>query len=97
MVSGLLTADEFTQMKSDYEVKIAALSARADEIRNNKRETEQNASQYRDLASAVSAVIANDTLTAELIDRLVDKILVSPDKSFEVRFKFADEFSEVTL
>jgi DNA invertase Pin-like site-specific DNA recombinase len=96
MVNGLLTADEFTQMKSDYEAKIATLSARADEIRNNKRETEQNASQYRDLASAVSAVIANDTLTAELIDRLVDKILVSPNKSFEVWFKFADAFSEVT-
>lgn len=95
MVSGLITQDEFVKMKADYEAKIEALSRRADEIRGRKREIKEQVSEYHDLADAVSAAISNDNLTAEIIDRLVDKILVHPDKSFEVIFRFKDEFEEV--
>jgi DNA invertase Pin-like site-specific DNA recombinase len=92
MVSELITSDEFVQMKADYEAKIAGLSERANVLRGVKRKDENHAVEYRDLADAVSAVLANERLTKELIDRLVDKILVKPDKSFEIRFKFADVF-----
>jgi DNA invertase Pin-like site-specific DNA recombinase len=92
MMSGLITSDEFVEMKAGYEAKIAELSERANELRDVKRKTEDNVTEYRNLADAVSAVLADERLTKELIDRLVDKILVKPDKSFEIRFKFADVF-----
>lgn len=95
MVSGLITREEFVDMKSDYETKIAVLSRRADEIRDILREMKEQVSEYHDLADAVSAAICDDTLTAEIINRLVDRILVHPDKSFEITFKFKDEFGEV--
>ena len=95
MVGGLITQDEFIQMKADYEGKIAALSKQADEIRERKYTTKAAATEYRDIAEAVAAAISDDTLTTEIIDRLVDKIKVHPDKSFEVLYKFRDEFREV--
>lgn len=95
MVSGLITQDDFVQMKADYEAKITALSRCADEIRDHMRDIREQVSEYRDLADAVSAAISDDTLTAEIIDRLVEKVLVHPDKSFEVIFRFKDEFGEV--
>ena len=92
MVGGMITRDEFGQMKADYEAKIADLSNRAKEIRNSRRETEQKNKDYTDFAQAVSTVTASDSLTEEIIDKLVEKVLVNPDKSVEVYFKFADVF-----
>jgi DNA invertase Pin-like site-specific DNA recombinase len=94
MVGGVITRDEFTSMKADYEARIAALSARADEIRNLFYAEKARSDERRDLADAVSDVLANERLTAELVSRLVERIDVSPDKSFEVVFKFNNEFCE---
>jgi DNA invertase Pin-like site-specific DNA recombinase len=94
LVTGIIDADEFRQMKSDYEAKITALSERADEIRSDSREIEAKKSEYDNLTDAVSAVIRDDKLTGEIIDRLVDKILVYTGNKFEIHFKFADEFQE---
>jgi hypothetical protein len=95
LVSGLINADEFKQMKSDYEMKIAELSEKSDEIRNQKREAETRKNEYQSLENAVVSVLSNEILTADIIDKFVDKILVNPDKSFEVQFKFADIFGGV--
>jgi len=92
MVGGVITRNEFIQMKTDYEAKIADLSNRADEIRNARRETENRKKEYGDFAEAVSAVLANEKMTEEIIDKLVEKIFVNPDKSVELYFKFADVF-----
>lgn len=95
MVSGLITQDEFVRMKTDYEAKIEALSKQADAIRSRKYEAKAQAAEYRDLADAVSAAISDDSLTAEIINRLIQEIRVSPDKSFIVTYRFRDEFKEV--
>jgi hypothetical protein len=95
MVSSLITKDEFVQMKADYEAKIELLSQQANEIRNRQREAKNHATEYRDLADAVSAAISDDTLTKGIIDMLVEEIRVSPDKSFDVLFRFRNEFEGV--
>ena len=92
MVDGVITRDEFVQMKSDYETKIADLSHRADEIRGMKHKAEKRQDEYQNLVEAVSAVLASDRLTAEIIDKLIDKVLVNPDKSIDVHFTFCDMF-----
>ena len=95
MISGLITKDEFVQMKADYLTNIERLSNRADEIRNQRYETSAHATEYRDFADAVSTAICDDELTAEIIERLVQEIRVRPDKSFDVVFRFRNEFGEV--
>jgi hypothetical protein len=91
LVSALITTDEFSQMKSDYEHKIKELSDRADAIRREKRATESEIKDFLNLSDAVFSVKCRFDLTAELVDKLIDKILVSHDKSFEIVFKFRDE------
>ena len=95
MVCGMITKDEFIQMKADYEAKIAALSKLADKIRGRKYNTKAAVTEYRDIADAVSAAVNDDALTAEIIDRLVKEIKVKPDKTFEVVYTYRDEFREV--
>jgi DNA invertase Pin-like site-specific DNA recombinase len=92
MVGGAISRSEFVQMKADYEAKIAVLSRRADEIRGSRREAERRNKEYADFGEAVSAVLSSDSLTGEIIEKLVEKVLVNPDKSVEMHFKFADAF-----
>ncbi len=97
MVSGIITADEFVLMKADYEAKIEALTRQADMIRNNKYETASQAAAIRNTHDAVNAALRDNKLTAEIISLLVDKILVNPDKSFEIVLNFQDEYREVCV
>ena len=96
MISDLITREEFIQMKADYEAKIEALSNQADEIRNRRYEAKAKLSESHDVADAASETLSDKILTAELVDRLVQEIRVYPDKSFDLRFRFQDEFEEVS-
>ncbi len=95
MVAGLINAEEFTAMKTDYEGKIAALSERADQIRTQRRERASEQESYRDFADAASEAHSSKELTADTINCLVEKIQVQRDKSFEILLRFKDEFREV--
>ncbi len=95
MLGGLITADEFAAMKADYEAKIDVLSKRADEIRTQRREGASHREAYTEFANAATEAIAGNELTADVIDRLVERILVKRDKSFEIVLRFRDEFQEV--
>jgi len=95
LIGNLITSDEYTRMKSEYEAKISELSSRADTIRNTQMKLDKKKEHYESIADVVNAVIENDTINAEIMDLLVDKIVVNPDKSFEVFFNYKDELGKV--
>jgi len=96
MVGGMITAEEFSEMKAAYEARIKALSDRADMIRNARRDAENLLLEYRDFNNTASAAVNGDGLNAEIVGRLVEKILIYPDKSIEVCLRYSDEFKEVS-
>ncbi len=95
LVAGAITAEEFSALKADYEGKIEALSRRADQLRAKRRERRNERESYQHFSDAVSEALAEHELTADTAQRLVDRILVHRDKSFEIVFRFRDEFREV--
>ncbi|MDR0916423.1 MAG: recombinase family protein [Oscillospiraceae bacterium] len=95
LVTAVITPDEFSDMKQSYESKIAALTSRADALQNERRELQRQLDEYRELSERVNSVECESDLTAELVDALIEKICVYRDKSFEVHFRFKDEFGEV--
>jgi len=95
LVAGVITAEEFSALKADYEGKIEALSRRADQLRAKRRERRNEREAYQDFADAVSEMLAEHELTADTAQRLVERVLVHRDKSFEIDFRFRDEFREV--
>ena len=94
MLGGLITAKEFSSMKAGYQAEIDALSKHADEIRIRRRERNSGREAYRDFADAVSDALANQELRADIADRLIEKILVRYNKSFEIVLRYQDEFAE---
>jgi hypothetical protein len=95
LVEGLITPDEYTAMKAGYEAKITEYSERADELRGSRRENIKSRKERYDIADAASEAVCGRLLTARLVDALIEKITVYPDKHFEIAFRFKDEFREV--
>ena len=93
MLGGMITAEEFSSMKANYEREIEALSSRADDIRARRRERTSGREAYYAFSDAASEALATRELTADIVDRLVEKISVRRDKSFEIVLRFRDELS----
>lgn len=93
MVKEIITTDEFAELKATYEAEIAFLHQQADNIRIRQYEASARAKEYRNMADTVSHILGDEALTSSIIDTLVSKITVHPDKSFDVLFNFKDEYS----
>jgi hypothetical protein len=94
LVSDLISEDSYKSEKAAHLDKLSKITNRADELRNRRREIEAQVSEYHDLSEAISGIKSDSDLTTGLMNLLVDKILVSHDKTFEIYFRFADEIKE---
>ena len=95
LVSGIISKDDFQRMKLNYEEKIRALQSRAEALELERQNFERQNTQRFDLFQSLRGLRVKPDLTAAVIDALIEKILVYPDKSVEIVFKFQDEFREV--
>ena len=95
LVSGLISADEYRDMRGDYETKTRISLERATDIEKQQAELDEQIIEYKGLAD-VLADAQNTDMTAALIDRLVDRIRIFSDRSIEVDFKFTDGFNRIS-
>jgi hypothetical protein len=92
--SGLITWDEYRQMKADYERKNNELRTRAAALEQEQRDFElQNDTDF-DMFERLRDTRYKTDISRELIELLVDKITISPNKHIDVKLKFCDEFTE---
>ena len=92
LVQGVLSRDEYFAYKNRYENQVAALNAEAEHLENELCHLDEEAKQYHALQQDRRRFKADKNLTAELIDRLVDRIEISRDKQITVHYRF-DEVS----
>ena len=85
-----ITQDEYRELKTGYESKIADLTAKEKDLRNIMVEQLEQESATANAATHILGIRHIDDLTAERLDRLVERILVFEDRHIEVYFKFAD-------
>ena len=94
LMLGELSQDAFTTKKKTNADELAALTERAIELEISPKRLESKIKECWELADCLSATECKYDLTAEILDSLVEKILVYHDKSFEIVWRFADEFVE---
>lgn len=91
LVSGDITNAEYRDMKSAYEAKIAALAERAGSLRDEIKNREREEAALTHAHESVQRIGRVSDLTAETVDRLVDRIVVCPSGRVGVKFMFLDE------
>ena len=82
-------------MKADYEAKITGATDSIARLENGQKELDAQTTRYYDLASCIDGLDKGGELTAALVDKLIDKVTVYPDKRIEVCFRFQSEFDRI--
>lgn len=93
-VTGILTTAEYTELKTGYEQKIKAATSRSQQLLEQQKELEVQMTTYIELSDWLASVGDDMTLTGELLNRLVDRIVVYDQNNISVHFKFRDEFGK---
>lgn len=93
-VQKVLTSEEYFTMKKDYEAAIATLSDEISTLENRLAVMDAQLAKYRELEQDAKVLEKDHTLTAALIDRLIEKIEITHDKEIRVSFRFKSEFEE---
>lgn len=95
LVNNIITQDEYSIMKSDYENKISEAVKKIHTLENEAQQQKNEYEKYCDLSDTVSDICKNNRLTAALINKLIDRIEIYKDKSLSIQFSFKNEFCEV--
>ena len=91
-IQDILTVNEYFDYKQKYEVKITQLSEEVIQLEDGLKTIEKQVLQYNDLKQDAKSIREDHELTAALIDRLIERIELSPDNQITVKYKFRSEF-----
>lgn len=87
-------AFSYFTMKKDYEAVIAKLSDEISTLENGLAVMDAQLAKYKELEQDAKVLEKDHTLTAALIDRLIERIEITHDKEIRVSFRFKSEFEE---
>lgn len=93
-IQGIVTGEEYLSLKEDYEKRIAALSADIAALNNETAVLDEQLARYRSIEEDAHMLGSDHDLTAELIERLIDRIQITHDHDIHITFRFQNEFSE---
>lgn len=93
-VQKVLTSEEYFTMKKDYEAVTAKLSDEISALENGLAVMDAQLAKYKELEQDAKVLEKDLTLTAALIDRLIERIEITHDKEIRVSFRFKSEFEE---
>lgn len=93
-VQKVLTSEEYFTMKKDYEAAIVTLSDEISTLENGLAVMDAQLAKYKELEQDAKVLEKDHTLTAALIDRLIERIEITHDKEIRVSFRFKSEFEE---
>lgn len=94
LVTGIITSDEYRQMRSDYETRIEGRITLTGELERRQTELETQIAEYCALSDIIGKV-GKKANTAELVEKLINRIQVFSDRHIEVGFSFESGFDRL--
>ncbi len=94
LISKIITTQEYHDMKDDYEKKISDAIRQIYAIEAKQEGLKKEYEKYCGLFDATLNIEKNNKLTAELIDKLINKIYINANKEINIKFNFENEFEQ---
>ncbi len=91
-VQGILTNEEYFELKADYEESIRTLSGEIEALEKDMDALDSRLVRYRAMEKDAKSLTQDHALTAELIDRLIERIEIDHERNIHVTFRFKSEF-----
>ena len=94
LIQGLISNADYMDMRAAYAAKIDILDAEIQKLTKGLHTLETQVEKYRQLAQDAREIRESRKLTNALLDRLVERVEVWPDKRIRVYFLFESEFAQ---
>ena len=91
-VQGILTNEEYFELKTAYEESIGTLSGEIEALEKDMDALDSRLVRYRAMEKDAKSLTQDHALTAELIDRLIERIEIDHERNIHVTFRFKSEF-----
>ena len=91
-VQGILTSDEYFELKAGYEESITVLSGDIEALEKDMDALDDQLVRYRAMEKDAKSLAQDHVLTAELIERLIERIEIDHERNIRVFFRFKSEF-----
>lgn len=91
-VQDILTSEEYFELKAGYEESITALSGDIEALEKDMDALDDQLVRYRAMEKDAKSLAQDHVLTAELIERLIERIEIDHERNIRVSFRFKSEF-----
>jgi hypothetical protein len=91
LVLGVITESEYSDLKSNYETKIASLTEQEKNLRDSARHHTERKTELAKAQESITTIIGKSEWTAQAIDKLVEKIHVYKGGKIGVKFIFMED------
>lgn len=91
-IQGILTNEEYFELKTAYEESIGTLSGEIEALEKDMDALDSRLVRYRSMEKDAKSLAQDHALTAELIDRLIERIEIDHERNIHVTFRFKSEF-----
>lgn len=92
-VTGVLTRAEYLEMKQSYSQELRDAAERVQTLQMRQQTLESEMKQYVSLADRLSEVDENTTLSALLVDQLIERVTVNGSDDITIEFRFENGFA----
>ena len=89
---GMIGRDEYFDLRERYDARITQISDELKQLEGGLAALDAQMKKYQSIRRDARSIREDRALTAELIDRLVERVEVTPEKQLTVRFKFQSEY-----
>ena len=91
-VQGILTNEEYFELKTAYEESIGTLSGEIEALEKDMDALDSRLVRCRSMEKDAKSLAQDHALTAELIDRLIERIEIDHERNIHVTFRYKSEF-----
>lgn len=92
LMNGAIDSEEYFVLKATYEEQMQAAQKELSFYENQSAVRQEQAEKCKNLEKDEHELLAGGSLTAALIERLIERITVYPNKQVDVKFTFRTEF-----
>ena len=94
-VKGILTRAEYLEMQKDYSQKISGAVERVQQLQTQQSELERQVQRYTSMADKLAAAGKDESLSALLVNQLIERVTVNSQDDVSIDFSFDGGFERV--
>ena len=94
-VKGILTRAEYLEMQEDYSQKISGAVERVQQLQTRQVELERQMEHYSSMADKLAAAGRDTTLSALLVNQLIERVTVNGPDDVSIDFSFDGGFERI--